>query len=222
MKQPLSGQSLVGLLIIALGVGFLLDALNLWNFSVILADWWPLLIVAMGLLTLLSNPKEILWPFVMIGAGMLLLLRQLDAVSFNVWSLIWPILLIVVGFSFITDRLSPKPKQSGDDGIDLFVAFSGLDISNKSSNFTGGKATVLFGGMTLDLRHAKVKKEAYINSFTGFGGLELKVPDTWIVKTSGMPLFGGWEDKTTKPTAKNAPVLHVRGTCLFGGVEIKN
>ena len=36
------------------------------------------------------------------------------------------------------------------------------------------------------------------------------------------PQEGGWEDKSDKPESKSAPVLNVRGTSIFGGVEIKN
>lgn len=217
-----SPQSLLGVLIIGLGLGFLLDALNIWDFSTILARWWPLLIVAGGVLSLISNPKLIVWPVVVMAIGLLLLLKQLDLVNFNIWGLIWPTILIFLGLSFLSDKFGPRPHERTNDHVDLFVAFSGIDNVNKASNFQGGKITALFGGVNLDLRQARVQREAKLDVFMAFGGVEIKVPEGWIVKASGLPLFGGWEDKTTKPSNAGAPVLHVRGTCLFGGFEIKN
>jgi hypothetical protein len=81
----------------------------------------------------------------------------------------------------------------------------------------------LFGGIELDLTDAEMKNGATVDVFTAFGGIDIRVPDGWIIKTSGLPIFGGWEDKTRKPRdANKAPVLNIAGTCLFGGVSIKN
>lgn len=215
-------QTLLGLVIIGLGVGFLLDAMDLLKFGNWMSDWWPLLVIYIGLVSLMSNPRLRLWPAFIIGAGILLLLRELDVVDFNVWSVIWPSILIVVGLSFIFEHFGPKPKVSDHDSVDLFTAFSGIDTKNKSNNFSGGKLSAMFGGINLDLRDAKLKDNAEINVFTAFGGVELRVPKEWEVQTSGLPLFGGWEDKTEKPRNGKPPVLRVRGTCIFGGVEIKN
>lgn len=33
------------------------------------------------------------------------------------------------------------------------------------------------------------------------GGVELKLPVDWEVKISGIPIMGGWENKTTSQTS---------------------
>ncbi len=222
MNKKSSSQLLLGIVILAVGIGYLLDTLNLLNFGSFLAQWWPLLIILVGFVSLVSNPKVFTWPLFIILFGGLLQLQRLDIVSFNVWNILWPSAIILVGLSFIFDRFSPKAKLSTEENIDMFVAFSGIESINKSSDFQGGKITSLFGGISLDLRHAKIKKEARLEIFTAFGGVDLQVPEGWVVHTSGLPLFGGWDDKTKKTADENAPVLHIQGTCLFGGVDIKN
>jgi predicted membrane protein len=219
-KSP--SQSLLGLVIVGLGVGFLLDALQVWHFSAVIAVWWPALLILVGLLSLISNPRMMTWPLAIMAAGVLLLLKAHGLVTFNVWAVIWPVVLIFVGLSFLTDRLGDRPRESSEDSANLLVAFSGLDSIQKSDNFRGGKATALFGGIKIDLRHATIKDKATLETFVAFGGLEIIVPEGWRVTGNGLPLFGGWEDKTRKPSAKDAPVLHLQGTCLFGGVEVKN
>lgn len=225
MKNKSIAQLLTGLLVLALGVGFLLDGLNILDFSHYIKDFWPLAIIAVGFVSLVANPRLFLWPLVIMTFGVLFLLQQLGVLTFNVWHLVWPTVIIIVGLSLIFDRaggLGRKPQDVGDDSPKLFVAFSGQNARSVSQDFKGGSATAIFGGIQLDLRGAQIKQKATLDVFAAFGGIELRVPEEWAVAVSGAPLFGGWENKTKYPADKDAPVLHIRGTCLFGGVDIKN
>lgn len=222
MKNSSITQTLLGLVIVGLGVGFLLDATNIYDFSSLLANWWPLLIIAVGVISLFNSPGIFIWPLVVTAVGVLLLLNQLGILEFNVWSLIWPSILIIFGLSFIFDRFKPTPKADTKDQVDLFTAFSGIETKNVSDDFKGGKLSAIFGGISLDLREAEIKEDIVIDAFAAFGGIDLRVPEGWNVHVSGLPILGGWDNKTKKPTAKNAPTVTVRGTCFCGGVDIKN
>lgn len=218
------GQTLFGLLVLALGVGFLLDALNLIDFGSAVATWWPLGVVAIGVASFISNPRTYVWPLIIVIVGVLLQIRQLGWLDFSVWSLIWPSVVILFGLSLIFNLgHRDKARSIKEDDVDLFVAFSGTQARSVSDQFGGGKATAVFGGIELDLTDAKLKGTANIDVFTAFGGIDIRVPDGWTVVVKGLPIFGGWEDKTRKPRdAKNAPALVINGTCLFGGVTVKN
>ena len=50
------------------------------------------------------------------------------------------------------------------------------------------------------------------------------VPEGWRVTMSGLPIFGGYEDKTHGDGSlpPDAPVLKVGATAVFGGVTVKN
>ena len=60
------------------------------------------------------------------------------------------------------------------------------------TNFIGGSAFSMFGGVDVDLRGANIApmQEVKIDLFTAFGGVTLYVPQGWNVITSGLPLFG--------------------------------
>jgi hypothetical protein len=222
MKTKSLTQVLLGVVVAGLGVGFLLDTTNILDFSAFIGAWWPLLVIFAGVLSLSSNPKLFGWPLLVVLAGVLLQLRQLNLVDFNIWSIIWPLALIVLGLSFIFEIFTPKPKATTEKRVSLFAAFSGLNKRYASKDFEGGTATALFGGIELDFTEASIAKDATLEVFTAFGGIDIRVPDTWNVEVTGLPLFGGWEDKTKKPSDPHAPTLKIRGTCLFGGTEIKN
>jgi hypothetical protein len=74
----------------------------------------------------------------------------------------------------------------------------------------------------VDLRQAGIESRADISVFVWWGGVEIKVPPTWRVRMDGLPLLGGWEDKTTPPESSSAPELRVHVTAVMGGVEVKN
>lgn len=216
-------RNIPGTLIIALGIGFLLDALDIIDFSSFTVDWWPTLLIIVGGLSFFSNPKAPTWPLAIVAIGVLFQLNALDILNFNVWNLVWPTILIMVGISLLPQRSSNSERVISDNTVDASATFSGVEVKNVSSNFEGGRATALFGGTSLDLRDAKMNKSANLEVFIAFGGVEIKIPEDWKVVVNSMPIFGGVENRAVNPTNKNtAPTLYVKGTCLFGGIEIRN
>jgi predicted membrane protein len=222
MKIKSLPQLFFGGTVLFIGVGFLLDGVGAWNFTELVRDWWPAIIILMGIASLVSNPRTPLWPVFIIGSGALLLLKSIGAVDFQVWQVIWPVAIIMIGLSFFFQQLMPKPKTIEDNQSDIFVLFSGVKTANSSMTYEGGKLNAVFGGIEIDLRDAVIPKQAELDIFTAFGGVEIRVPTEWEVRVSGLPIFGGWENNAKKPSSSKAPVLVIRGTCLFGGVEIKN
>ena len=58
-----------------------------------------------------------------------------------------------------------------------------------------------------------------------FGGVDIRVPDTWRVVLKGMGVFGAFEDKTVPPKTDpnvKTPELVITGAALFGGVKVDN
>ncbi len=214
------GEILLGLLVLIVGVGFLLSALNILEFGGIIRTWWPLIVVGVGLASLVSNPRVFGWPLLIMAFGVLLQLRQLDIVTFNVWSLVWPTIIVVLGLHLLFGR--NRPKEVDADSIDVLALFSGYKANSTSTKLKGGRISAVFGGMELDLTDAKLAKGASLDVFAALGGIEIKVPEGWNVKISGLPIMGGWENKTKAPKGEDAPALNIRGTCFMGGVSVKN
>lgn len=170
-------RPLLGLIIVLIGTAFLLDALGWFNVSSLLGFAFPLLIIAIGVLSFLSNPKAFILPVGLVLFGLLLLLNAVGLIEVNVWRLLIPVAIIGFGLSLLIRRPGGNVREDTSDTVEATVVFSGLDINNTSQNFQGGAITAAFGGM---------------------------------------------EDRSAKPEAAEAPTLYVKGTCLFGGVEIKN
>lgn len=59
---------------------------------------------------------------------------------------------------------------------------------------------------------------------TIFGGTKFIVPSNWTVKSEAVTIFGGLEDKRNTQTLIDNPdkILLLKGTVIFGGIEIKS
>ena len=81
----------------------------------------------------------------------------------------------------------------------------------------------LFGGGDIDLRQAGFTAEGCNLHLTAiFGGIDVIVPDDIQVITSGIPIFGAIEDKSTHSETKPIrSTVKCHCTVIFGGIEIK-
>lgn len=221
------GRLLVGLTVVALGVLFLLDAAGAMDAGRVIGDWWPLVILAAGLLTLLERPPSVLRGALLTGIGAVLLLFTTDLLEGNAWAYLWPAAVIVAGFA-IAWRWRGRTIPSGASAEDVVRAtamFGGPNLVSTAQRFRGAWLTAIFGGITLDLRGARPAAEgASISATVAFGGIDIVVPKGWRISVRSTPIFGGLDDKTdhSEPPAVDAPMLHVDAVALFGGVDIKH
>lgn len=214
-------QLLLGIILLLAGTALLLNRLDVVEvtFWGLLGTWWPLLIVAAGLAALFTVPRAWPGPVVLISVGVFLQLARLDVFDLNIGSLVWPILLIVVGLGLLF-RFGRSTSDSAE-AIRSTVFWWGSTRKTRSQQFRSAVLTAVMGGIELDLRDADITHRADISVFTFWGGVEIKVPPTWRVRVRGLPLLGGWEDKTVDPPDDGAPELVVHITAIMGGAEIK-
>ena len=222
MKQALI-RNLTGVVIMAIGAGALLDVLNVITFWSWFGSWWPLLfIVAGGFIALGDWRRNYLWSLLLVIIGVALTLRLNEVIDFNIGNLIVPVVLIFVGASFLINASHRSKVATGtNDTDDVSVIFSGSESKNKSKDYQGGKVTSIFGGVVLDLRDAKITKEATLDIVALCGGVELRVPREWRVVSKISPIAGGVENKSEGSDDHKGPVLTLTGTVTLGGVEIK-
>ena len=236
------GRRFLGLLVLLVGLGFLLDAMGLIEFGVLAGRWWPVLLIAAGLLQMATRSAPPVVSLGLIVVGAVLLADRLGYVPGNLWSYIWPVVLILIGLAWLLGgrqwrrRRSYSTHHGGhahgaragtihvvpDAQVRMSAAFGGYEAVSRAAPFRGGQLTAVFGGVKLDLREAQLPPEgADLEATAVFGGVEILVPTNWRVETRGMPILGGFDDKTASASAgANAPVLRVRGSAFFGGLSI--
>lgn len=235
-RSRLSDRSIIGLLLVGLGIMFLLDSTDVFGPGTsIVGTYWPALLIAWAVWGFVADGFVLrLWLVVVGGVGVIFLLSNL-----NVWALeagqLWPVALVAVGLMMLFGRqlrrrgkrgggrASQRPDQPGPDqpGPDRGVRDAGEAPSQSrashifgggkervtSQAFEGGEISAVFGGMEMDLRGAGLAGGgAVIDVTVVCGGIEIKVPRDWIVNLQTTTLFGGVEDKRSLPSASESIV----------------
>jgi predicted membrane protein len=122
--------------------------------------------------------------------------------------------------------LRPESSDSSKDGFVVSDnVFGGSHHIVLDPVFKGGRIKNVFGGAVLDLRRTTLEaEETYIDIECIFGGMEIFVPNEWLVINELKCTFGGSEDEryVEKERLDRAHKLILCGKLVFGGVEIKN
>lgn len=222
----MTGRRFVGAILVVLGAGLILNRLGIIeDFSAIVVTWWPIALI-LGSVGQMLSMKRVNWGgIIVMFIGASLLLRNLNIVDVSLYKLIWPVILILVGISLISTRRFDfnRGRISGDDTINYFVMFSGIDERIATRAFKGGTVTALFGGSEIDLRDSDLDPEgAYLEVVAAFGGVNIRVPEDWSIVITGLPIFGGWTNNTRLRDASpgEPKTLKVKCVAVFGGMEI--
>lgn len=216
-----------GIVLIAVGAVFALNALNITNINVFFDGWWTLFIIvpsAVGLVTEREKSGNLFG----IAIGVFLLLCCRDIISFSMlWKLLVPAVIVIVGLKMVlnglfgnkANEILAQKKQEGVETKVTCATFSGCDLNFDGEVFQGAELVAIFGGVKCDLRNAIIEKDCAIQVSAIFGGIDIFVPDHINVKVNSNCIFGGVSNKTA--VQKEAPTLYISGICMFGGVEIK-
>ena len=224
-----SSQVVLGLLVVGMGVLFLLDNLDILNFRHAIG-FWPLVFIVAGCAALFGNgPRSGNYMGgVLIAIGVLMILGRLGFFYVS-WGTVWPLVMIALGGLVLYRSLGPgrvaRPAAAAGAGadsvVDIVAVLGGFERRVSTPDFRGGEITAVMGGCALDLREASIVKEAVINVFTVWGGINVKVPPDWTVVLNGTPLMGGFSEKTVTPP-DGSKRLVITGYAIMGGVEVRN
>lgn len=220
---------LIGLVLLLLGLGFLLD--QFYPGLHLVERFWPALLILAGLNELLRSPRNPWWGLILLVVGVLILARTLAGFIVNPWIVIGAALLIGIGLRLLIPQRRTAPVRAGgetvvrsDDQLNQSVSFGGAKIRSISRSFRGGRVSVAFGGAEIDLREANLSPDgAELRLDAVFGGIELRVPVGWPVQVTGAPALGAAEVhiQNTELVVDGAG-LRVICSGVFSGIEIKN
>jgi hypothetical protein len=159
-----------------------------------------------------TDLSDYLWPMIIIGVGLVMIFKPGRKGNDPYWKK-WD-----AGHSHL---------NTDDDYIDSTVLFGGVKKNIISKNFRGGEAVTVFGGTEINLTQADVDGKIVLDLTQIFGGTKLIVPPHWKIQSEDLvAIFGGVEDKrailSDPSTVSGSKVLVLKGTCIFGGIDIKS
>lgn len=248
-RRRARGRVWTGLFLLGLGALLLLRTANPvlfpgWFFS------WPVLLIAIGLFSGLRHGFRGPFWAILIFIGGMNLAEQIDP-TLNLDRFMWPLIFMGIGLIFILrprrsgwrrwrhtcegpsrtfaaeGEESPGVMDEGEDRrdfVDVTAVFGGIKKNVLSKTFKGGDIVSFMGGSEIDLTQADFSGRVKIDVTNIFGGTKLVVPSSWDVQSDVTAVFGGVDDKRKigGVNLDHGKVLVLDGTCMFGGIEIRN
>lgn len=213
------GGMVFGFIILAVGVLILLRKLDIFY-----PDWllsWPMILIAIGVITLIKHEFKSFFGVMMLGLGLYFLLEREFNFDFGVQRFIFPIALIFVGIYLITKKR--KEQQVLEDIQEKIRAKSSAtttsseeykigeeyDKGEKSSYSTGAKSysgmsgvsgTSYSDSVSIDSIFSGINKRMLTKNFQGgkltaaFGGIDLDLTQSdfsGIITLQVDVIFGG-------------------------------
>lgn len=212
-----------GVVLLLVGVVIALNALDVTDASLWFDGWWTLFIIIPCLIGLFTE-KDKIGNIIGLCIGGVLLLCAQDILDFSlIWKLIVPAIIIAIALTLIFKGVRFDKTEHVSQKSDVpsgFAAFSGNDMNFSGKTFEGAELNAIFGGIECDLRDAIIEEDCVINLSAVFGGIDIMLPENVKVNIDSTSIFGGISDERKSKTDSGVTV-HIKGLCLFGGVDIK-
>jgi len=229
MRKTLS-RSIFGLLLIAVGIGYLGNFIGLWEgFDLFFDGWWAIFCIMLpAILSMISDGINRANTIVAL-IGLILYLSQIEVFDdISVGKIILCAVVIVIGLGIIfKPAIRPRKKNKAYyvkiDGVEekQHVSFGSSTFSFDGRPFEGGQYSVSFGELTLDLREASIEHDCELEIGVSFGSLELLLPENVVLVNNTGSFFGGVDVHRKRTSDPNLPKIILNGSCAFGGVEVR-
>lgn len=225
-------NSIWGIIFIIIGLGIAGDVMDLWIFSPFFEGWWTLFIIIPCTVSIIREGFRVGSAIGLI-IGVMLLASQYVYLDFDIWKLVVPVALVLIGVKIMFQGSFGRNIHNGDrthmgaqsaggnSNLKEHVAIFASNNVRVDDQFVGTSLSAVFGGIVLDLRDAIITGDVEISATAIFGGIDIYVPRNVNIKVNNVPIFGGVSNKSGNHAQAGAPVIYLNSTCMFGGIDIK-
>jgi len=158
--------------------------------------------------------------------GLFIILLGISALTgLSLIKFAFALFLVLIGIRIMFDKGRKwdfgNKVSSSENYMNEVAIFSSLNKTIRSSDFRGGKISMIFAGGEIDLSEVKTDaKELDIEFVSIFGGGKLIVPKGWKINSEGTAIFGGYDVNIDRDG--EGPTLNLKGAAVFGGIEVVN
>lgn len=236
---------------------------------------WPMMIIIIGLIiggkSNFKNPASL----IILGIGLFFLIQRIT--HFNMAPFLWPLVIIGIGLWLLLDKRKGHPDWHGpnndfsyrkqtddyewdkrvsnedntgspasngatsdfdtdenarenrshyaaDDYVKSTAIFGEVKKMVFSKDFRGAEIVNIFGGTNLNLIQADIQSPVVIDIFQLFAGAKIIVPAHWKIRSEVTSVFGEVDDRRFVQgiPQDDHKTVYIRGTSIFGGVTIKS
>ena len=230
MKKNNITPVIVGLLLVIVGVGYVGNVLNLWDFTIFFKGWWTMFIILPCIIGLVNHGFT-MSNFVGLLVGLFLLVMQQTGIQV-LRNLMFPVILVGIGLMIIfksksfTNKRVIDSKTSGTFNVPSYTAvFTSKTVVIKGGEvFRGASAASIFGGIELDLRNADIRDDIVLDVDCVFAGMDIKLPSYVNVESNVSAMFSGTDVKRKNHDPMEGvkiSTVTLTGSCMFAGITVK-
>ena len=222
---------------ILVGLAFILSRTNVLPNGAGVTFWnivWPAVLIGVGVSWFVHDFSPL--GLGVAGLGFYYLLFHLGAVAFELsWSVIWPILVVLLGLTILMDILFPNRSKFWNKGhhegktqfnvsggyLKYDCTFSDENRKVEADEFSGADVDVSFGKSVLDLTSIKsVRDNTIIDVDVSFGAMEILMPRSIRLVIESDKAFGAIQQHG-EPFGDATMSILLRGDVSFGSLEIR-
>jgi predicted membrane protein len=233
-----------GFALLLIGFGALTLLSNFYAFRVedIWQYLWPAALILIGLSSLIKNRQLQIFSLILLVIGGLFFLRALrilDISNQQIWSYIWPSVLILLGLNVLftresrrihvqvsdnsddtTKKVNDKHRSSSNQGT-YNVIMGGISERVDSQEFKQCTVNSVMGAADIDFSNIYWETgSAYLELNALMGAIECIVPTGVKLEINGTPIAAGFENNAISQDDSER-TLKISYTAILGGIELK-
>lgn len=217
-----------GIAFVIVGLIICLNTFQITNIDIFFEGWWTLFIIVPSFINIFTDDDKVA-SFIWMLVGILLFLLVNDYIPFELISkLIFPFILIAIGFALILkgtgngrvkkiEKIVEEDEEEDSKDNEQHSIFYDKKI-HAEKNFDGVELNSVFGSLVYDLSDSKVKNKSVINAKSVFGNIKIIVPSNVKLVVKNSSFVSEVINHVKNETAKT--ILYINVDSCFGSVII--
>lgn len=229
MDRQKAKKIIIGLILLALGVMWLGNAVNLWDFSIFFPGWWAALLMLCFFVSIVGDGPNVINVLGMLIFGAVVLRSNgMIPDSVNLWLVAFALAVILFGGKLILNavkggrRRSSVDETASDENPSADGSFIGYTFVSETLRFPGKTIHkcgygVSFGSLTLDFTGAVFAEDAELTIRANFGEVKVLLPPGMKAESVNSAAFA-----SVKNHSQGNVSVKCRFDCAFGSIDVGN
>ena len=148
--------------------------------------------------------------------------------GFDVISLLWPVLIILIGVAILYGRRRTWRRETavhgaGNDGADFSTVLGSTDRRASPEDLSGREFVTVMGESKLDMRDISISDmPAELCVTCVMGHVKIRVPSDWTVAIANATVMGHSKDERRGAPSAADVDLTITGTVTMGSLTIED
>ena len=213
----------IGILLVVAGILLLLHTTELVDLGAFIL-WTPSLLILLGIFMMVANRfRRNTGPAIIIAVGVVL---QMIVLGFDAISLLWPVLIILIGVAILFGRMRRSPRATDEHtartaDVNFSTVLGSTDRRVSLDELSGREIVTVMGESKLDMRDISISDiPAALCVTCVMGQVSIRVPSDWSVAIDNSTVMGDSKDERHGPPSSADADLTITGTVVMGSLKI--